>query len=174
MSSIKTTFLILGLFLFSGCYGSPAFDGFLTVIKEGQSDSGSAEPCIGETGTATLGWSDTQEQVPTLLKYTLYYGAAAGVYSNIIDLPTTNGVPYTTTKIDGDGNPEDVDMQEFEYKLEGLERGYTYYFMMKANNGMESPPSPEVFKKFEICPQSSEDTKVDFSPKTNKSKRVSL
>lgn len=160
MKLTKSCFLlILGLLVLTGCYGSPAFEGDLTVGKEGQTDVGSEEPCVGETGTAKLSWNDTQEQVPTLDKYTLYYGVESTVYSNIIELPPTGGVPFTAN-VEG----KDVDMQKFEYELNGLERGYTYYFVLTASNEYgESIPSEEVFKTFEICPKTTEDPEVNLN-----------
>lgn len=160
MKLTKSCFLlILGLLVLTGCYGSPAFEGDLTVGKEGQTDVGSEEPCVGDTGTAKLSWSDTQEQVPTLNKYTLYYGVESSVYSNIIEIPPTGGVPFTKTE-----NETQVDMQKFEYELNDLERGYTYYFVLTASNEHgESIPSEEVFKTFEICPQTTEDPEVNLN-----------
>lgn len=157
-------FLILGVLVLTGCYGSPAFEGDVTVGKEGQTDVGSEEPCIGEFGKAILSWSDTQEQVPTLTKYTLKYGVIeGGPYSNIIDLPPTGGVDFTGTMQDEEGNDVEVDMQKFEYELNDLERGYTYYFIMTASNTHgESAPSEEVFKTFDICPQINEDPRVQL------------
>ena len=166
MKLTKSCFLlILGLLVLTGCYGSPAFEGDLTVGKEGQTDVGSEEPCVGDVGTAVLTWVDTEAQIPTLDNYILFYGAESENYSNILELPPTGGVPFTKqVDEDNDGTFETKEFQEFMYELNNLERGYTYYFMMKAKNqeGLESDPSDEVFKKFEICPETSDYQEVNY------------
>ena len=158
-------FLILGVLVLTGCYGSPAFEGDVTVGKEGQTDVGSEEPCVGDVGTAVLTWVDTQEQVPTLDNYILHYGVESQNYSNILELPPTGGVPFSKqVDEDNDGQFETKEFQEFMYEMNNLERGYTYYFMLKAENEKgKSPPSNEVFKKFEICPLGINSEEVNFN-----------